>query len=872
MSWTLFASVSSTSALYDSWTAEIYKNTTSTLTTRTYTLLSDMKLTRGSASRKDKFGGFTFTAVTFTLRDYQHTLFDTLSGADDSEFKAIIKKNGSVFFVGNVVLMTSKKDVTLKNSPIQIKVYDGLKRLKNFDDFSALVGLKRKINEVLYDMLGSVGFGIDIHLYSRIWKGSTSAGSEFPGESQLLYFEDYLSANPTATYYDILDYLTKQLNLEIFQASGVWVVRQIVSINFVTATATDGITKVVIDGATGHVTKSVVSLNQAITSSDLAGKPVTYQGNKYERISYANKYNEVRRIGMFELYSFDDTKQNQFWENPQFEKDRLGWTTVSGSPKFKNKSLMMNHGDEVKQLSAKLNGSEKVRISAIVDCSRMVLQSSEILNHFNYQGTTHDNPLFQIIYKGDSNNYYFFAPTWADADVNGDFETGDLTGWSTGGSNTLAIESTEIHGGSYSGKAVWFDDDVLFANSFTYTKDGNVEASVWVKGDTGQGIECRLYDGAGSYESVRRTLTGDWQQISVSLYSHTAASASFQILRTESKYYTVYADDLVVQEKAASASDYEFSTTAPNPDGKFGVPLAGVYGTSLWDLLEIYSVATFKFEQEITIPAEAGYLEIHLYGGGTASGNDYPGEFGACHRKFDAELVSSTDSDDTNPSEFHLDSTLGSYAGSFPASVKSIDIPFHDLDAYGNSSFWFSAYDSSAGTTVYSRTIRWTTPWGEKPLTEALASLLLGYHQNIQCFDVKLLPNTSGDYNNVFYGDLDGGGKKYFLPVYEETNLIDADKRFVLIQHELAAEVVAADESFYASSFGTAVSLHGSPIQEFSERVKSTSGATIYTRDTDYEMDYTNGTITLLSSGSMSTSTTYLIDYFIGTIERYYTG
>jgi len=68
------------------------------------------------------------------------------------------------------------------------------------------------------------------------------------------------------------------------------------------------------------------------------------------------------------------------------------------------------------------------------------------------------------------------------------------------------------------------------------------------------------------------------------------------------------------------------------------------------------------------------------------------------------------------------------------------------------------------------------------------------------------------------------------------------------------------DESFESDS-DVAVELAHTAIQQYSETVTDTTGATTYTRDTDYTMAYAAGTITVLSTGSMVDATDYYIDY-----------
>jgi len=67
------------------------------------------------------------------------------------------------------------------------------------------------------------------------------------------------------------------------------------------------------------------------------------------------------------------------------------------------------------------------------------------------------------------------------------------------------------------------------------------------------------------------------------------------------------------------------------------------------------------------------------------------------------------------------------------------------------------------------------------------------------------------------------------------------------------------DESF-TSEFDTPVTLAQKPISG-SVVVKTIDGATTYTEGTDYTIDYTNNTITVLSTGTMLDATAYYISY-----------
>lgn len=67
------------------------------------------------------------------------------------------------------------------------------------------------------------------------------------------------------------------------------------------------------------------------------------------------------------------------------------------------------------------------------------------------------------------------------------------------------------------------------------------------------------------------------------------------------------------------------------------------------------------------------------------------------------------------------------------------------------------------------------------------------------------------------------------------------------------------DDETWTSDLDTAVSLDNQALVQYSETVSD--GTTTYTRDTDYTMDYANGTITAVSGQSLSDATSYYIDY-----------
>ena len=103
-----------------------------------------------------------------------------------------------------------------------------------------------------------------------------------------------------------------------------------------------------------------------------------------------------------------------------------------------------------------------------------------------------------------------------------------------------------------------------------------------------------------------------------------------------------------------------------------------------------------------------------------------------------------------------------------------------------------------------------------------------------------------------------------FLVLKDESNgsIIDqvTPERF---EREIDA-VQKTDESF-TSSYDVAVDLDNVAILQYSEKVTNTAGTTTYVRDTDYSMSYSDGTITVDSTGTMADATEYYIDYLYRT-------
>lgn len=95
--------------------------------------------------------------------------------------------------------------------------------------------------------------------------------------------------------------------------------------------------------------------------------------------------------------------------------------------------------------------------------------------------------------------------------TNGDFETGDLTAWSTNGSNIVDIETTEVYEGSYSIKATYVDDSWIAKQLVTTIPQKKYRLTGYLKGTAGDVVTLKYNDGISNAIVITKTLDGTWQ-------------------------------------------------------------------------------------------------------------------------------------------------------------------------------------------------------------------------------------------------------------------------------------------------------------------------------------------------------------------------
>lgn len=154
---------------------------------------------------------------------------------------------------------------------------------------------------------------------------------------------------------------------------------------------------------------------------------------------------------------------------------------------------------------------------------------------------------------------------------------------------------------------------------------------------------------------------------------------------------------------------------------------------------------------------------------------------------------------------------------------------------------------SVANATFLTYALRWANA--------AYREIFLRYR--FKCLKTRSIFRTT-DGQQTYQAPSDFSG---FLIMKDETSGTILDQ---VTPEELQREITTTEitnESFITTTLGTAVSLAHQGLVQYSETVTNVAGTTAYTRDTDYSMSYTAGTITPITGGSMAATTTYHVDY-----------
>lgn len=154
---------------------------------------------------------------------------------------------------------------------------------------------------------------------------------------------------------------------------------------------------------------------------------------------------------------------------------------------------------------------------------------------------------------------------------------------------------------------------------------------------------------------------------------------------------------------------------------------------------------------------------------------------------------------------------------------------------------------SVANATFLTYALRWANA--------AYREIFLRYR--FKCLKTRSIFRTT-DGQQTYQAPSDFSG---FLIMKDETSGTILDQ---VTPEELQREITTTeitDESFTSTTLDTAVALDHQGLVQYSETVTNAAGTVTYTRDTDYSMSYTAGTITPISGQLMAATTAYLIDY-----------
>lgn len=221
----------------------------------------------------------------------------------------------------------------------------------------------------------------------------------------------------------------------------------------------------------------------------------------------------------------------------------------------------------------------------------------------------------------------------------------------------------------------------------------------------------------------------------------------------------------------------------------FGRPMAGMPTAGTYK--KIYNRQTLEFDEELTLPAENGDLEIQLFGGGTASGNNYPYEQGAIHHFCNVEKVEDSSSLPTSVP----DRLIHRAYVADPKETQKISLPFADYIPFNGATIWYLEETVSPAAVNYYRAYDWSPDNGT--LIKNIAERIIKQNRSRRGFDILLLPGKTLRFIDIVEADFESeSASYYYLPVFEESILIADHKRFVLLEHNYDSPTITTKHEF----------------------------------------------------------------------------
>lgn len=175
---------------------------------------------------------------------------------------------------------------------------------------------------------------------------------------------------------------------------------------------------------------------------------------------------------------------------------------------------------------------------------------------------------------------------------------------------------------------------------------------------------------------------------------------------------------------------------------------------------------------------------------------------------------------------------------------------------FGKVSLVFDNYSTVEGASVVSAQYNGTIPNGN---IIAFGGQVIGYLKNNTDIYIpeESFPYMQAEGGNILTRYLNNYDYLYsFRPNYDY---------FYTLKRDIT------NEQFSAANYDTYVYLNYNAIYENSVTVSAVDDGTVYTENVDYEIDYVNGAISILSGGGMLTGIIYRIDYTAGKYGTGYT-
>lgn len=401
MAFQLIAQTDTKQHLNDSWKVEFYQDTETEIESiETIELVSDIKLIRGNGSAKNKFGYITHTKLDFIINDVNAFMENKLKNSPDYLFKAIVKKNNNVFFVGYVFSDLVKRPLREVDNKLNLTVYDGLNRIESFKDVQNLPGGVIRMTELVRSILNKLNFELSIYFYQNIYPLPIEISPVSPAYQTGVMVKDYLNEDGDTTYMEILQRLTKQMDYNVYQAEGFWQVRQNMSVT------PSGAVKELVNYSTGGVTRSTNSPSVSVLRGDLE-----YDTNKFTTFPVNKIDFKVTDIKTRVIPTKEIISEMFGLKNPQFKEGGYGWTVETGNVLFRNGFCKIEPGGIVSQLSTEtVEAGNKIIIIVKTTIVRYISNFDDYLPARDGVNAAY-SPMFKICYVGDgSESTYSYNP------------------------------------------------------------------------------------------------------------------------------------------------------------------------------------------------------------------------------------------------------------------------------------------------------------------------------------------------------------------------------------------------------------------------------------------------------------------------------